>query len=155
MGEHHYDVEIVWTGNKGNGTADYRAYGREHVVKAEGRPDIAGSSDPQFRGDPARWNPEQLLVAALSQCHMLWYLHLCADAGVIVTAYHDLPHGTMSDESFVSVVLRPRVTVADASMVAKAEQLHHPAHDRCYIANSVNFPVSHEPVISVEAGVAP
>ena len=149
MGEHQYNVEVVWTGNKGPGTADYRAYARDHLISAAGRHDIAGSSDPQFRGDPRRWNPEQLLVAALSQCHMLWYLHLCADAGVVVTAYHDTPQGTMSDESFTSVVLRPRITVADTSMVAKAEQLHHPAHEKCYIANSVNFPVSCEPLVEV------
>ncbi|GIH04116.1 peroxiredoxin [Rhizocola hellebori] len=147
MGEHHYSVEVVWTGNQGTGTATYRGYSRNHEISAPGRPDIAGSSDPQFRGDPQRWNPEQLLVAALSQCHMLWYLHLCADAGVVVTDYHDLPQGTMTDEKFTSVVLRPRVTVADASMVAKAEQLHHPAHEKCYIANSVNFPVTHEPKV--------
>jgi organic hydroperoxide reductase OsmC/OhrA len=149
VGEHRYSVEVVWTGNLGPGTATYRGYSRDHVISAPGRPDIAGSADPQFRGDPQRWNPEQLLVAALSQCHMLWYLHLCADAGVVVTGYHDQPVGTMTDEKFVSVALRPRVTVADASMVAKAEQLHHPAHEKCYIANSVNFPVGHEPKVEV------
>ncbi len=85
MGEHHYSVEVVWTGNQGTGTAGYRTYARDHLVSAPGRPDIAGSSDPQFRGDPKRWNPVKLLVAALSQCHMLWYLHLCADDGVVVT----------------------------------------------------------------------
>ncbi len=147
MGEHRYSVEIVWTGNQGTGTSAYRAYSRDHTVTAAGRPDIAGSSDPQFRGDPQRWNPEQLLVAALSQCHMLWYLHLCADAGIIVTAYRDTPEGLMDDERFTSVVLRPQVSVADASMVAKAEQLHHPAHEKCFIANSVNFPVSHQPTV--------
>jgi organic hydroperoxide reductase OsmC/OhrA len=149
VGQHQYSVEVVWTGNQGTGTATYRGYSRDHVVSAPGRPDIGGSSDPQFRGDPQRWNPEQLLVAALSQCHMLWYLHLCAEAGVVVTGYHDLPIGTMTDEKFTSVVLRPRVTVADASMVAKAQQLHHPAHEKCYVANSVNFPVSHEPKAEV------
>jgi organic hydroperoxide reductase OsmC/OhrA len=149
VGEHHYSVEIAWTGNLGSGTATYRGYARDHVISAPGRPDIAGSSDPQFRGDPQRWNPEQLLVAALSQCHMLWYLHLCADAGVVVTEYHDTPQGTMADDRFVSVVLRPTVTVTEESMVAAAEQLHHPAHDKCYIANSVNFAVTHEPNVQV------
>lgn len=147
MAEHRYEVEVVWTGNLGTGTSAYRAYARDHEVTAAGRPVIAGSSDPMFRGDPARWNPEQLLVASLSQCHMLWYLHLCADAGVIVTGYHDRPLGTMNDDRFLSVLLRPEVTVTDGSMIAKGYQLHADAHEKCFIANSVNFPVTHEPAV--------
>lgn len=147
MSEHRYDVDVEWTGNQGSGTRDYRAYTRDHEVTAPGRPTIPGTSDPQFRGDPRRWNPEQLLVAALSQCHLLWYLHLCADAGVVVTGYRDTATGTMTGDRFTSVVLRPHVTVADPAMVAKAEKLHGPAHEKCYIANSVNFPVSHEPMV--------
>lgn len=147
MSVHHYELDVVWTGNQGSGTSGYRAYARDHVVSAQGRPDIACSSDPHFRGDPQRWNPEQLLVASLSQCHMLWYLHLCADAGVIVTDYRDTPLGTMNDDRFASVVLRPQVTVTDPAMVTKAGQLHEPAHEKCFIANSVNFPVTHEPAV--------
>jgi organic hydroperoxide reductase OsmC/OhrA len=147
VAQHRYEVDIVWTGNRGTGTSDYRAYGREHDVLADGRPTIPGSSDPVFRGDPARWNPEQLLVASLAQCHMLWYLHLCADAGIVVTDYRDRPLGTMSDDRFLSVVIRPRVTITDADKVAKAIELHHDAHDKCFIANSVNFPVTHEPTV--------
>ena len=111
---HTYDVSVVWTGNRGPGTTAYDAYERDHDVTAPGRPPIRGSSDPAFRGDPERWNPEQLLVAALSQCHMLWYLHLAARSGVVVTAYEDDAHGVMvTDESgggrFERVVLSPRV----------------------------------------------
>jgi organic hydroperoxide reductase OsmC/OhrA len=147
VAQHKYEVDVVWTGNRGTGTSDYRAYARDHDVLAEGRPLIPGSSDPVFRGDPSRWNPEQLLVVSLSQCHMLWYLHLCADAGIVVTAYHDRPLGTMSDDRFISVVLRPKITITDAQQVAKAVELHHDAHDKCFIANSVNFPVTHEPEV--------
>ncbi|MGW2159011.1 OsmC family protein [Nonomuraea sp. NPDC001699] len=152
MTRHHtYDVTVTWTGNKGAGTDDYRTYGRDHDVSAEGPPVIAGSSDPAFRGDRARWNPEQLLVASLSQCHMLWYLHLCADAGVVVTAYADRAAGTMAENGaggrFTEVVLRPEVTVAAPEMAETAARLHADAHKACFIAASVNFPVRHEPTV--------
>jgi organic hydroperoxide reductase OsmC/OhrA len=123
-------------------------------VRVCGKPDLAGSSAPEFRGDAARWNPEELLVAALSQCHMLWYLHLCADGGVEVTGYLDEPEGAMEEAAdgsgrFLEVVLRPRVTVADSGMVEAAAAAHAGAHRMCFIANSVNFPVRHEPIISL------
>lgn len=150
---HSYEVTVTWTGNRGTGTSGYRAYGRDHGVSAEGRPVIAASSEPLFRGDPARWNPELELTAALSQCHMLWYLHLCAESGVIVTSYTDEAMGKMNEEDdgsgrFTEVVLRPRVAVASPGMVDAAMRLHKEAHARCFIANSVNFPVRHEPVIN-------
>jgi organic hydroperoxide reductase OsmC/OhrA len=145
---HTYDTVVTWTGNRGTGTSGYRDYDRAHEVAAEGRTVIAGSSDPSFRGDPARWNPEQLLVASLSQCHMLWYLHLCADAGVVVTGYVDHARGTMAETGeggrFTEVVLRPQVSVASPTMVDAAMDLHAAAHRACFIANSVNFPVRHE-----------
>jgi organic hydroperoxide reductase OsmC/OhrA len=149
---HGYDVTVTWTGNRGTGTSGYRAYSRNHDVTADGRPVIAASSDPLFRGDPARWNPELELVAALSQCHMLWYLHLCAAAGVVVTSYSDDAAGTMAEDDdgggrFTEVVLRPRVTVAAAEMTEAAAGLHSEAHAKCFVASSVNFPVRHEPVI--------
>jgi organic hydroperoxide reductase OsmC/OhrA len=151
---HRYDVEVAWTGDRGEGTASYRAYGRDHEVTAEGRPAIAGSSDPAFRGDPERWNPEQLLVASLSQCHLLEYLHQCAVAGVVVLAYEDRAEGVMEETEdgggrFIEVTLRPVVTVADASMTETARELHARAHDLCFIASSVNFPVRHEPAVRV------
>jgi organic hydroperoxide reductase OsmC/OhrA len=151
---HRYAVEVVWTGNRGEGTAGYRAYGREHEVTAEGRPALHGSSDPAFRGDPERWNPEQLLVAALSECHLLEYLHLCAEAGVVVVAYEDKADGVMEQTEdggghFTEVTLRPVVTVAEESMAEPARELHGPAHELCFIASSVNFPVRHEPEIRV------
>ena len=152
--EHRYQVTVEWTGNTGTGTAGYRTYERRHEIGVAGspKPDIPGSSDPAFRGDAARWNPEELLVASLSACHQLWYLHLCADAGVVVTAYRDIAEGTMVEEAtgagqFTRVVLRPVVTVAAGADVARARALHHDAHAMCYIARSVTFPVEHEPEI--------
>lgn len=152
---HDYTVDVVWTGDRGSGTSGYRDYSRDHELRAGDKPTLYGSSDPSFRGDPARWNPEELLVAALSQCHLLWYLHLSADRGVVVRAYSDAAHGVMEQNEsgggrFTSVRLRPRVTVADPGMVELAAELHAEAHAKCFIANSVAFPVRHEPAISVE-----
>jgi organic hydroperoxide reductase OsmC/OhrA len=150
--QHRYEVSLSWTGNRGSGTSGYREYGRDHEVSTAGRPVIAASSDPAFRGDADRWNPELELTAAVSQCHMLWYLHLCAEAGVVVTGYSDDAQGIMATGAdgagrFVEVVLRPRVTVADAGMTEAAVNLHKDANAKCFIANSLNFPVRHEPVI--------
>ena len=155
-GEHHYDVNVTWTGNTGKGTASYTAYSRDHVIQAPGKADIAGSADPAFRGDAARWNPEDLLVASLSACHKLWYLHLCAVAGVNVVAYVDHAEGTMIEDAtrggyFSGVTLRPEVTVTADSNTAKAAALHHDAHEKCFIANSVNFPIACEPSIKRQA----
>ena len=148
--EHVYRLEVQWTGNRGSGTSAYRAYGREHEIRATGKPPLPGSSDPAFRGDASRWNPEELLVAALSTCHMLWYLHLCADAGVLVTGYIDRPTGIMVEPSdgaakFERVILRPLVTLARATDRKQAQALHNQAHQACFIANSVNFAVEHAP----------
>jgi organic hydroperoxide reductase OsmC/OhrA len=151
---HNYAVQVTWTGNQGTGTSGYRDYSRDHDISADGPARIAGSSDPAFRGDRGRWNPEQELTAALSTCHMLWYLHVCAEAGVTVLAYTDEASGTMEESSdgggrFTEVVLRPRVTVAAEDMADAAKRLHADASAKCFIANSVNFPVGHEPVIEV------
>jgi len=150
--QHGYEVTVAWTGNRGTGTSGYRDYGREHAVSAKDRPVILASSDPAFRGHKALWNPELEMVAALSQCHMLWYLHLCAISGVVVTSYADPARGTMAEDTdgsgrFTEVVLRPQVTVASPEMVDPATALHQQAHAKCFIANSVNFPVRHEPVV--------
>jgi organic hydroperoxide reductase OsmC/OhrA len=147
--EHRYPVNVAWTGNTGKGTFDYRSYTRDHEIRVPGKPSIHGSSDPKFRGDPVRYNPEELLVAALSSCHMLWYLHLCADAGIVVVSYEDRAEGTMEesgegDGRFVRVMLRPHVRVTES--VEQAEALHQRAHELCFIANSVNFPVLHQAV---------
>lgn len=149
--EHHYALEIEWTGNRGTGTSDYKAYERDHVVRAPGKSVIEGSSDRSFRGDPDRWNPEELLLAALSQCHMLSYLHEAATHGVVVESYVDAATGTMEQTHdgggrFTTVTLRPRVTIS-AGDLALAVELHHPASVKCFIAASVNFPVIHEPEV--------
>ncbi len=155
---HSYKVELVWTGDLGTGTSAYRAYSRDHDMLAPGKPPIPGSSDPGFRGDPTRWNPEEMLVASLSACHQLWYLHLCSAAGVIVTAYEDAAEGELVEQDdgagqFERVTLRPRVTISAESDAEMAARLHHDAHDKCFVARSVNFPVGCEPQISV-AGAA-
>lgn len=143
---HSYQVKVEWTGNTGAGTSGYRSYERAHEISATGKPVLYGSSDPAFRGDAARYNPEELLVASLSACHMLWYLHLCADNGVVVTSYIDQPRGQMIETAagggrFVEVVLRPEVTVKAGADLPLAEKLHARAHALCFIANSMNFPV--------------
>ena len=151
--EHHYALELEWTGNRGSGTSDYKAYGRDHVVTAVGKPSIAGSSDRTFRGDPDRWNPEEMLLAALSQCHLLSYLHVAATNGIVVTGYTDSATGTMEQTHdgaghFTSATLRPLVTIS-AGDPELALALHHEASEKCFIAASVNFPVLHEPTVTV------
>ena len=146
----------MWTDNRGTGTSGYRAYDRAHVVKIDGKPDILGSSDANFRGDGTRHNPEDMLVASLSTCHMLWYLHLAAEARLIVTAYEDEAEGHMQLKAdgggaFVCATLRPRVRIAGDFNAEHAAALHHEAHEKCFVANSVNFPVEVEPEI-VPAG---
>jgi organic hydroperoxide reductase OsmC/OhrA len=148
---HRYQGQLAWTGNLGAGTAGYKTYARDYEARAEGKPPIPGSSDPLFRGDATRWNPEELLIASISACHQLWYLHLCSEAGVVVTAYEDDAEGVMAEEAggegqFEQVTLRPRVTIS-AGDPEVARQLHAPAHEKCFIARSVNFPISCEPQI--------
>jgi organic hydroperoxide reductase OsmC/OhrA len=152
--QHSYSTRIEWTGNLGEGTTGYRAYSRDHLISAAGRPPLAGSSDPAFRGDASRWNPEDLLVGSLSSCHMLWYLHLCAQAKITVLAYHDDAEGMMVEYAggggrFTQAVLRPVATLAAGSDAALARALHEEAHRLCFIANSLNFPVSIEPAVTV------
>ncbi len=150
---HRYRVDVVWTGNRGTGTDGYRNYSRNHVIRVPGKPDLAGSSDPTFRGDATRHNPEDMLVAALSTCHMLSYLHMATVAGVVVTDYTDAAEGIMVTEGdgghFTEVVLRPIVTITAASDAAKAEAAHEAAHHACFIANSVNFTVRCAPRIVI------
>lgn len=153
-GIHNYDVSIEWTGNRGTGTSGFREYGRDLFIRAEGKPALEGSADPTFHGDRERWNPEELLLSALAQCHMLSYLHMAVRAGVVVTAYEDAASGTMQQQGlgghFTEALLRPRVTVAAESMVEAARAAHADAYEACFIANSVNFPVKHEPTILVD-----
>ncbi len=153
--EHIYKTDLVWTGNLGDGTKTYKGYSRAHEISIEGKPVIVGSSDPHFNGDASRYNPEELLVAALSACHMLYYLHLCADAQIVVTDYQDSAAGKMIETAgggghFTEVTLNPRVIVSKESDAGEAEELHHKAHELCFIASSVNFPVLTEATISVE-----
>ncbi|WP_175938883.1 OsmC family protein [Caballeronia sp. BCC1704] len=151
---HRYELTVAWTGDLGSGTSAYDAYSRDHLVRVGTKPAIEASSDPAFRGDAARHNPEELFVASLSSCHMLWYLHLCATNKVVVTGYVDQAIGTMQEEPggsgrFVDVLLRPKVTIGAGGDAALAARLHEEAHRYCFIANSVNFPVRCEPAIDV------
>jgi len=150
---HHYSISNRWTGNLGSGTANYRAYSRNFELQSAGKSaTVPGSADPHFRGDRTRYNTEELLVGCLSGCHMLWVLHLCAEAGITVTEYSDEATGEMRENAdgsgeFVRVTLHPRVTITDAARVKDAEALHHRAHELCFIARSVNFPVEFEAVV--------
>ncbi len=155
MKQHHYAARIEWTGNDGAGTQNYRSYRRDHRISVGEKPAIPASSDPAFRGDPTRYNPEELLVASLASCHMLWYLHLCAVNHIVVTAYHDAAEGVMQESAdgageFAGVTLRPHVTIASGDP-EKAQALHAEAHRFCFIARSVKFPVAHAPTISLRA----
>ena len=146
--QHNYSLNIKWTGNKGEGTTRYDAYDRSYIISGENKVDILGSADAPFRGDITKYNPEDLLLASLSSCHMLWYFHLCADAGIIVTEYIDNPTGILVQNetgsgSFSEVTLNPTVIVSDNSMIEKANQF-------CFIANSVNFKVKHNPSCKVQ-----
>ena len=155
MPEHRYETSLRWTGNTGQGTRHYAAYTRNHEIRGPNKSvPIPGSSDPHFRGDPDRYNPEELLLASLSACHMLSYLHQCAANGIVVTAYEDKASGTMvelEDGSgyFTGAVLRPNVTIAAGSDPDEALHLHEEAARLCFIANSVRFPVKHEAAINV------
>jgi organic hydroperoxide reductase OsmC/OhrA len=153
MKQHQYHTNLQWTGNTGNGTASYRGYERAHRISVEGKPTIEASSDPAFRGDKSKYNPEEMFLASLSSCHMLWFLHVCSEASVIVLEYSDAAVGilTESDDGngkFSEVILHPVVKVKEEWMKEKLNDLHDKAHHFCFIANSVNFPVRHEAVAS-------
>ncbi|POX36614.1 peroxiredoxin [Streptomyces sp. Ru73] len=155
--EHSYLARVTWTGNTGTGPSGYRSYARAHEVTADGPPPLPGTADPAFLGDKDRWNPEQLLLASLAQCHMLTYLAVCTLSGITVTRYEDAASGTMTEDgkgggAFTEVVLRPRVEIAAGGDAERARRLHTKAHEQCFIANSVNFPVRHEPEVTVAAG---
>ena len=150
--QHHYEISLCWTGNNGTGTSGYTAYERSHLVQVLGKPDILCSSDPLFRGDSAKWNPEELLLASIANCHMLWYLHLCSDNSIIIHSYKDNPVGVMQLEKngsgkFIEVTLNPKIVISEQEKKTMAIDLHHKAHEYCFIANSVNFPVLINPII--------
>jgi organic hydroperoxide reductase OsmC/OhrA len=153
---HQYKAATHWVGNRGSGTSDYKSYDRNHDITIDGKQPLLCSSDPNFRGDKTRHNPEELLVASLSGCHMLWYLHLCAVNGIVVIEYADEASGKMEENQdgsgqFIEVLLTPKVTVLESSMIEKANALHHEANKMCFIARSVKFPVKHQPTARVSA----
>ncbi len=155
--QHRYRTALRWTGDRGSGTASYTAYGRSYDLFAPGKSPIGGSADPAFRGDARRWNPEDLLVASLSACHQLWYLHLCASAGVVVLGYEDEAEGIMVEEpggagQFSLITLRPCVTLAPGSDASRAMALHEEAGAMCFIQRSLTCPVVHDPSVTVANG---
>ena len=152
---HKYNLSVTWSGNAGEGTTGYKSYERSHFFQAKGKEKIVCSSDASFRGDKTKYNPEELFVASISACHMLWFLHLCADANIVVTNYVDNAIGIMQETVngsgyFEAITLHPQVTVKDASMIEKANSLHEKANDFCFLANSVKFPVHHQPTCITE-----
>ena len=152
--EHHYKSLLKWTGNNGAGTKNYKVYDRRYDILIDGKPTLTGSSDPAFRGDPTLHNPEDLLLGSISSCHMLWYLHLCSVNKIVVTAYEDPAIATMAmnpdgSGQFTSATLYPQVTITEDSDANKAKELHHEASKMCFIAKSLNFPITHEPNIKV------
>jgi len=147
---HHYAVQITWTGNTGSGTARYASYEREHTISAPDKAQISGSSDPAFRGDRSRYNPEELLVASASACHMLTYLHLCAVNKIVVLSYEDSCTGEMRENAdsggtFERIDLQPEIMISSCSDLKLAEALHEQAHQHCIIANSLRVPISIHP----------
>lgn len=149
---HHYQSKLEWTGNEGHGTIDYKTYSRAYNLQSADKPVIEGSSDPAFRGDAKKYNPEELFLFSISSCHMLWYLHLCAVNGIVVTGYKDAAEGTMTEDAkgsgrFTEVILKPEVEITDLSKKELALQLHHKANQMCFIANSCNFEIKHEALI--------
>src|SRR5262245_28554092 len=157
---HLYDVDLIWDGNRGEGTSSYNSYERAWRLRVSGKPELSGSADPVFRGEAGRHNPEDLFVGAIAACHMLFYLALCARQGVRVTAYEDAARGTMAIRgagggAFEEIVLRPRVRLADARQAELAARLHDTAHELCFLASSCRFPIRHEPAITAEQGGAP
>tara|TARA_R110000850_G_scaffold277142_1_gene423508 strand:- start:18376 stop:18858 length:483 start_codon:yes stop_codon:yes gene_type:complete len=156
MKKHSFSIDVTWTGNEGKGTKDYTSYSRLHEITGEGKyAKVSGSSAPAFLGDASRYNPEELFISSLASCHMLWYLHLCADQGIVVTEYKDHAEGVMQVDSdgggrFTEVTLHPEVTIATESKIEEANKLHEEAHKKCFIANSCNFKVLHKPITIVE-----
>jgi len=151
---HSYQTQVVWTGNTGSGTIDYKAYERSHTISIKNKTVIMCSSDAAFRGDQTKHNPEDLFLSSIASCHMLWYLHLCAEAGIVVLSYEDTAVGMMEEFSngsghFTEVILRPQIVITNTNMIDKANALHHEANNMCFIANSCNFSIRHEPVCKV------
>jgi organic hydroperoxide reductase OsmC/OhrA len=146
---HEFTSMILWTGDRGAGTREYRGYDRNWRIVTPGKASIECSNDPVLGGDPSKPNPEDLLLSSLASCHMLWYLHLACDAGIVVKGYEDTPlgvgeTGSRGEGRFVRAVLRPRIVVARGADLVRADKLHHEVHQFCFIARSVNFPVSYE-----------
>lgn len=155
MADAHYHAKLVWSGGALGPTKSVESYSREFRAEFEGKAPLRGSADPAFHGDPSLYNPEDLLLSALSACHMLSYLAVCAHAGIVVTCYEDSAVGTLARRDgtvrFIDVLLRPNVALAPGSDIARAKILHDKAHNICVIVNSVNFPVRHEAVITLTA----
>ncbi|MCX2678457.1 OsmC family protein [Galbibacter sp. EGI 63066] len=152
--KHHYKLSLEWTGNTGEGTTNYKSYERSHRIVVNNKAVIEGSADPAFRGDPTKHNPEDMFLSSISSCHMLWYLHFCSQAKIMVVSYHDTAEGVMVEESngkghFTEVILHPIVKIVEKDKIDLAKKLHHKASEYCFIANSLNFEVKHYPTVEI------
>jgi organic hydroperoxide reductase OsmC/OhrA len=152
--QHNYKLDVKWTGNQGTGTSNYKDFERSYNIEIENKVDILGSSDPEFRGDKTKHNPEELLLASVSSCHMLWYLHFCTENKIIVTDYVDNATAVLEvtadgNGKFASITLNPNVSVTEKTMIEQATELHKKANEFCFVANSLNFKVDHQPIINV------
>ncbi|HOZ85448.1 MAG TPA: OsmC family protein [Niabella sp.] len=148
--QHQYQIQVHWQSE--SGTTGYNNYSRDHELRINNKATLACSSDPSFLGNPSKYNPEELFLASISSCHMLWYLHLCATKSIVVLSYEDQATGSMSETAdgsgqFTEVTLFPKVTVLRKDMIEQALELHQAAHQYCFIANSLNFAVHHQPTI--------
>ncbi|PKD20015.1 peroxiredoxin [Salegentibacter salinarum] len=156
MKKHQYELSVEWTGNQGNGTLNYKSYNRDHSISAEGKyTEIMASAEPAFLGDKTKYNPEDLFLSSIAACHMLWYLHLCSKHKIVVIAYLDNATGVMEEAAngsgkFTKVCLNPKVKVAEQSMITKATELHKEAGKMCFIANSCNFDIEHNPTTTTD-----
>lgn len=149
---HEYHTTLKWTGNTGAGTSAYTAYERSYTIVTEGKPIIEGSSDPAFRGEASKYNPEELFLASIASCHMLWFLHLASSNGITVTSYEDQPVGMMMEHQdgsgqFENVILRPVIEIVQKDKKEMIHALHHAAGQNCFIARSLNFTVSYESTV--------
>lgn len=149
--KHSYTLELSWKGS----TDAPRNYDRSHTLKAEGKPEIAASADPSSLGDPKKWNPEEMLLGSLASCHMLWYLYLCSVSKIVVTSYRDLPTGSLEIDPegksrFTHAMLSPQVVITDSSRIEDAQALQQKAHEKCFIVNSVNFPVEVDTTVTAK-----
>jgi organic hydroperoxide reductase OsmC/OhrA len=146
MKHHQYKLKIEWTGNNGNGTEKYDKYRRDFTIHFENKAPVFASADSIFRGDPSKLNPEEMLLSAISSCHMLWFLHECADHGIKLIEYTDTPEAVLeivpgNGGRFTEATLTPEIVLESFDGKINILELYELAAKKCFIANSCNFPI--------------